>query len=133
MKSKFGESIIGTIIILSLFVSTVAVCSDPVVSDQKIEEILVQTREVSRRISSNGMSYQVLKRCGADAEMLKDIKAYLYRDIKKAQLQNPEANLNIDELFESASNAGNEYYETVKDNPKLCNALFDQAKKYIAQ
>ena len=120
-----------TIIVLSLLVSSVAVCDDSVPSEQQIQETLVSTMEVSRRAIANGMSYQILKRCGMDAETLADIKAFLYKDIEKVKRLYPSAGVNVDALFEEASEQGNEFYETTKNNPKICEGLLEEAKKYL--
>jgi hypothetical protein len=55
-----------------------------------MEKTIVQTMEMSRRISSNGMMYQILKRCGANADTLKNIKLYLYKNIEKNGRLNPD-------------------------------------------
>lgn len=87
--------------------------------------------EISRRITANGMSYQLLKRCGADAEQLGKIRSYLYNDIQEASQRNPAANVDVDALFEAAFPSADEFYETSKNDPKLCEAMLDEAKKYV--
>jgi hypothetical protein len=121
------------IIFILVLISPLAVCNEEIPSDQEIEETVTQTIEISRRVTGYGMRYQVLKRCGASADMLKNIKAYLYKDIEKARSQNPKANVNIDGLFEMGFEAGNESYEMAKSSPDFCANLLEQTKKYFDQ
>ncbi len=97
------------------------------------EETLIQIQEVSRRTQMDGMSYQVVKRCGADAGTLKNLKAYLYKDIEKIQRRYPKAKVDTDGLFEMGAQFGDETYETAKSNPKFCEKALEEAEKYASQ
>jgi hypothetical protein len=121
------------LLMILVILAPLAGAEKPLPSDEEMGLTLAHTMEVARRINANGMSYQMLKRCGANPDLLKKTKRYLYQDIAKTQRQNPEANVDVDGLFEYAAAAGNEYYETAKANPKLCPAMLEEANKYITQ
>jgi hypothetical protein len=116
-----------------LILAPLAGADEPLPSDEEIGLTLAHTMEMARRINANGISYQMLKRCGADPDLLKKTKRYLYQDIAKMQLQNPKAKVDVDGLFDRAAAAGDEYYETAKANSKLCPAMLEEANKYIPQ
>lgn len=121
------------ILMILLIVAPLAVADEQMPSDQEIEQTVAQAMEVARRVSANGMSYQVLKRCGANPDILKKTKLYLYQDIAKVQSQNPAAKVDIDGLFELAATTGDEYYEMGKDNPKFCSGMLEEANTYISK
>lgn len=121
------------IIFILLLISPMAVCNEGIHTDQEIEETVTQTMEMSRRVTGYGMRYQILRRCGANADMLENVKAYFYKDIEKVRSQNPKANVNIDGLFEMGFEAGNESYEMAKSNPDFCGKLLELTKKHIDQ
>ena len=120
------------LLMILLLLAPLVNADEPLPSDEEIGLTLAHTMEVARRINANGMSYQMLKRCGANPDLLKKTKRFLYQDIAKTERQNPKAKVDVDGLFENAVAAGDEYYETLKANPKLCPAMLEEANKYVA-
>lgn len=96
------------------------------------EKELAQQMDANKHVMQNGMSYQILKRCGADAETLKKIKLFLDNNVAEALLlQYPQAKVNIPAMYEMGAKAGDEFYEENKDKQTFCSGFLDETKKYI--
>ena len=96
------------------------------------EKQLAQQMEANKHVMHNGMSYQILKRCGANAEMLKKVKSFLDKNIAESLLiQYPLARVNIPAMHDEGTKLGDELYEAKTNKTAFCSGFLIEAKKYM--